>query len=52
LRLFAHARRCHVFIQALVIIPEKNDGATIHQLVVPQDVPVDGFWSISLRKAR
>jgi hypothetical protein len=30
--------------------PAKNDGATIHRLNV-KDVPVDGFWSISLYNA-
>src|SRR5262249_1782017 len=27
--------------------PEKNDGRTVHRLTV-KDVPVDGFWSISV----
>ena len=31
----------------LNITPAKNDGKTIYKLVV-KDVPVDGFWSISL----
>jgi hypothetical protein len=31
----------------LNVTPSKNDGATIHKLVV-KDVPVNGFWSISL----
>lgn len=30
--------------------PTKNDGTTIHKLTV-KDVPVDGFWSISLYNA-
>ena len=30
--------------------PEKNDGKTVHRLVV-KDVPVDGFWSISVYNA-
>jgi len=30
--------------------PEKNDGKTIYKLTV-KDVPVDGFWSISLYNA-
>jgi hypothetical protein len=34
----------------LNVTPGKNDGATIHRLDV-QDVPVDGFWSISLYNA-
>ena len=28
--------------------PEKNDGTTIYKLGVPANVPVDGFWSITL----
>ncbi len=28
--------------------PDKNDGTTIYKLRVPKDVPVDGFWSITL----
>ena len=31
--------------------PAKNDGTTIHTLTVPANVPVDGFWSISLYNA-
>ena len=31
----------------LTITPEQNDGKTPHMLTV-KDVPVDGFWSISL----
>ena len=27
--------------------PPKNDGKTVHKLTV-KDVPVDGFWSVSL----
>jgi hypothetical protein len=34
----------------LNVTPRKNDGATIHRLTV-RDVPVDGFWSISLYNA-
>ncbi|MDW9759212.1 DUF1254 domain-containing protein [Sinorhizobium meliloti] len=34
----------------LNITPEKNDGKTIYKLDV-KDVPVDGFWSISLYNA-
>jgi hypothetical protein len=30
------------------VTPEKNDGATIYKLNVPANVPVDGFWSITL----
>jgi hypothetical protein len=32
----------------LNIVPKQNDGKTIYQLHVANDVPVDGFWSISL----
>lgn len=31
----------------LTVVPSKNDGTTIHRLVV-KDVPVDGFWSITV----
>jgi hypothetical protein len=34
----------------LNVTQSKNDGATIYRLVV-KDVPVDGFWSISLYNA-
>jgi hypothetical protein len=34
----------------LNVTPAKNDGATIYKLEV-KDVPVDGFWSISLYNA-
>ena len=32
----------------LNVVPEKNDGKTPYVLTVPKDVPVDGFWSISV----
>jgi len=32
-------------------LPEKNDGKTVHKLVV-KDVPVDGFWSVTVYNAR
>jgi len=32
----------------LNVTPSKNDGETIYKLNVKKDVPVDGFWSISL----
>jgi hypothetical protein len=32
----------------LTVVPSKNDGKTIHKLTVKGDVPVDGFWSISV----
>jgi hypothetical protein len=31
--------------------PAKNDGTTVHKMTVPANVPVDGFWSISLYNA-
>jgi hypothetical protein len=31
----------------LFLTPGKNDGTTIHRLNV-KDVPVDGFWSVSV----
>ena len=34
----------------LNVTPEKNDGTTIHPLRV-KDVPVDGFWSITVYNA-
>lgn len=34
----------------LNVVPEKNDGATVHRLTV-KDVPVKGFWSISIYNA-
>lgn len=34
----------------LNVTPEKNDGATIYRLHV-EEVPVDGFWSISVYNA-
>jgi hypothetical protein len=33
------------------ITPAKNDGTTNYKLVVPANVPVDGFWSITLYNA-
>ncbi|WFU68778.1 DUF1214 domain-containing protein [Bradyrhizobium sp. CB2312] len=35
----------------LSFTPEKNDGSTVYRLTVPGNVPVDGFWSISLYNA-
>jgi hypothetical protein len=34
----------------VVVTPAKNDGATVYKLKV-KDVPVDGFWSISVYNA-
>jgi hypothetical protein len=34
----------------LNIVPGKNDGTTVYRLTV-KDVPVDGFWSVSLYNA-
>ena len=36
----------------LNVYPAKNDGVTIHQLKVPANVPVAGFWSISVYNAQ
>ena len=33
------------------VTPDNNDGATIYRLTV-RDVPVDGFWSVSVYNAR
>ena len=30
------------------VTPEKNDGQTPYMLIVPADVPVDGFWSVTV----
>ena len=35
----------------LVVAPPRNDGETLHQLTL-RDVPVDGFWSISVYNER
>jgi hypothetical protein len=35
----------------LNIMPEKNDGSGIYKLKVQGEVPVDGFWSISVYDA-
>jgi hypothetical protein len=35
----------------LNVVPKENDGKTIYRLSV-KDVPVDGFWSISLYNAK
>jgi hypothetical protein len=32
----------------LNVVPAQNDGAVVHRLHVPAEVPVEGFWSISL----
>lgn len=32
----------------LTVVPPQNDGKTIYRLTVKGDVPVDGFWSISV----
>ncbi|MBH5367280.1 DUF1254 domain-containing protein [Bradyrhizobium glycinis] len=34
----------------LTVTPEKNDGSTVYQLQV-KDVPVDGFWSVTMYNA-
>jgi hypothetical protein len=35
----------------LNVFPSKNNGKTIYQLTVKDEVPVDGFWSISVYNA-
>jgi hypothetical protein len=35
----------------LNVTPDRNDGVTIYQLTV-RDVPVDGFWSVSVYNAK
>ena len=35
----------------LNVTPSKNDGTTVYQLTV-EDVPIDGFWSISVYDAK
>jgi hypothetical protein len=35
----------------LNVTPSKNDGKAVYQLTVPRDVPVDGFWSITVYDA-
>jgi hypothetical protein len=35
----------------VTVVPIKNDGATIYKLTA-RDVPVDGFWSISVYNAK
>jgi hypothetical protein len=32
----------------LQVVPRRNDGQTIHRLTLSGEVPVDGFWSISV----
>ena len=34
----------------LTVTPRANDGVTAHELIV-RDVPVDGFWSVSVYDA-
>ena len=36
----------------LGVTPDRNDGTTVHKLVVKKDVPVDAFWSISVYNAQ
>jgi hypothetical protein len=35
----------------LNVTPEKNDGKTIYKVDIKSDVPVDGFWSVSVYNA-
>ena len=30
------------------VVPEKNDGKTAYTLTMPKDVPVQGFWSVTV----
>lgn len=32
----------------VAVTPDKNDGQTAYVLDVPKDVPVEGFWSVSV----
>jgi hypothetical protein len=32
----------------LNVFPARNDGQTVYRLIVPPNVPVDGFWSVSV----
>lgn len=36
----------------LNIVPEKNDGKSPYKVTVKNDVPVDGFWSITMYDAK
>lgn len=36
----------------LNVFPSRNDGKTIYRLIVKGEVPVDGFWSISVYNAQ
>lgn len=35
----------------LNVTPAQNDGATVYRLEIPANVPVDGFWSITVYNA-
>ncbi len=35
----------------LNVNPSKNDGKAVYKLTIPSDVPVDGFWSVTLYDA-
>jgi hypothetical protein len=37
--------------QYLNVTPTRNDGKTVYKLTVPSNVPVDGFWSITVYDA-
>jgi hypothetical protein len=36
----------------LNVTPEQSDGPTVYRLTVPAEVPVDGFWSITVYDAK
>ncbi len=38
--------------QYLNVTPTKNDGKTVYKLTVPRNVPVDGFWSVTVYDAQ
>jgi hypothetical protein len=35
----------------LNVTPAKNDGGVVYKLTAPPDVPVDGFWSVTVYDA-
>jgi hypothetical protein len=44
----ANAPRDAIYLN---VVPPKNDGVTVYKLSI-KDVPVDGFWSVSLYNAK
>jgi hypothetical protein len=45
----ANTRESAIYVGAT---PEKNDGKTPYVLKVPKDVPVDGYWSVTVYNAK